>query len=397
MLAVYLIPLYILVNLYLARWLLKWLGALSDQLKNPVIRGIVIVFYCFLAGAMGIAFFWPQGRVQRILKLIGNYWLGILLYAILIVALADILRLLLRRVKAIDQTTLHSRRSFALGGGLCAALLAAVTIYGAVNARTVRTTPYEVTVDKKVEGIDSLKIVLAADLHLGYNIGCSQMEKMAAKINAEEPDLVVLAGDIFDNQYDALDAPERLISILRGIKSRYGVYACYGNHDIDENILAGFTFEKKDEPKESDPRMDEFLEKAGIQLLRDETVLIDDKFYLVGRADFARPGRGIENRKTPEELTASLDATRPILVLDHEPREYEELEAAGADLALGGHTHDGQLFPGNIVVDLLWENAYGYKRVGDLQTIVTSGVGLFGPNMRVATRAEVCPITVHFE
>lgn len=397
MLAVYLLPLYILVNLYLARWLLKWLGALSDQLKNPVIRGIVIVFYCFLAGAMGLAFFWPQGRVQRILKLIGNYWLGILLYAILIVALADILRLILQRVKAIDQTKFRSRRSFALGGGFCAALLAAVTIYGAVNARTVRTTPYEVTVKKKVEGINSMKIVLAADLHLGYNIGCSQMEKMAAKINAEEPDLVVFAGDIFDNQYDALDDPERLISILRGIKSRYGVYACYGNHDIDENILAGFTFEKKDEPKESDPRMDEFLKKAGIQLLRDETMLIDDKFYLVGRADFARPGRGIENRKTPEELTASLDATRPILVLDHEPREYEALESAGTDLALGGHTHDGQLFPGNIVVDLLWENAYGYKRVGELQTIVTSGVGLFGPNMRVATRAEVCPITVHFE
>ena len=133
--------------------------------------------------------------------------------------------------------------------------------WGAANARVVRTTRYDVTVDKAAGGLDSLNIVLAADLHLGYNIGCRQMERMVRKINAEDPDLVVFAGDIFDNEYEALDDPERLISIFRGIKSRYGVYACYGNHDIEEKILAGFTFHKKGEKKVSDVRMDEFLEK----------------------------------------------------------------------------------------------------------------------------------------
>lgn len=113
-------------------------------------------------------------------------------------------------------------------------------------------------------------MVLLADLHLGYNIGCRQMEQMTEKVNAQNPDLVVIAGDIFDNEYEALDDPERLISILKGIKSKYGVFACYGNHDIQEKILAGFTFGSREGEKASDPRMDELLEKAGITLLRDE-------------------------------------------------------------------------------------------------------------------------------
>ena len=80
-----------------------------------------------------------------------------------------------------------------------------------------------------------LKIILLADLHLGYNIGCSQMKQMVMKVNQQSPDLIVVAGDIFDNEYDALDDPDQLVKIFRQLKSQYGVYAVYGNHDIDEN------------------------------------------------------------------------------------------------------------------------------------------------------------------
>ena len=101
-------------------------------------------------------------------------------------------------------------------------------------------------------------------------------------------------------------------------------------------------------------------------------------------------------RKTPAELVEGLDADKPILVLDHQPRELEALAEAGVDVDLCGHTHDGQMFPGNLTVRLFWENACGCLRVGSMHSIVTSGVGLFGPNMRVGTKAEICPITVHF-
>ena len=222
------------------------------------------------------------------------------------------------------------------------------------------------------------------------------MNNMVEKINALSPDLVVIAGDIFDNEYDALDDPAKLAATLRTIQSTYGVYACYGNHDIQEKILAGFTFHQ-DEAKASDPRMDVFLADANIHLLQDEGVLIDDSFYLYGRADYERPGRGIQQRQSPAELTQDMDQSKPILVLDHEPRELQELANAGVDLDLCGHTHDGQMFPGNLTIHLFWENPCGYLQKGRMHNIVTSGLGVFGPNMRVGTKSEICCIDVRFD
>ena len=118
--------------------------------------------------------------------------------------------------------------------------------------------------------------------------------------------------------------------------------------------------------------MDEFLEKAGITLLRDEYVLIDDSFYLYGRPDYERPGRGIDKRKTPQEITEGMDVSLPVLVIDHEPRELQELADTGVDVDLCGHTHDGQVFPGNIVIRFFWENPCGYLKKGNMHNIVTS-------------------------
>ena len=252
-------------------------------------------------------------------------------------------------------------------------------------------------VNKKVEKIKKLRIALVADLHMGYNIGTPHLKQMVEKINKENPDLVVIAGDIFDNEYEALDDPKQIIKVLKQLKSKYGIYAVYGNHDIKEKILAGFTFDQKGEKKESDIRMDELLENANITLLRDEEVLIENSFYIYGRPDYRKPGRGITTRKTPKEITENLDNKKPIIVIDHQPMELDELADAGVDLDLCGHTHDGQLFPANITTALLWENSYGYLKKGNMHNIVTSGVGLFGPNMRVGTVAEIVIIDVSFK
>lgn len=397
MLAIYLSPIYILVNLYLFRWLLRWMGACHHFFQKKWMKAGMAVIYFILALSLLIGFLLPAGNLQRFFKSLGNYWLGVLLYAVLAVVIADVIRLILRRVKRIDQDKLRSRRTLAVGGGAALLIIMAVSVWGVVNARIIRTTEYEITVKKNGGNLDELNVVLLADLHLGYNIGCRQMEQMTEKVNAQNPDLVVIAGDIFDNEYEALDDPERLISILKGIKSKYGVFACYGNHDIQEKILAGFTFGSREGEKASDPRMDELLEKAGITLLRDEGVLIDNSFYLYGRPDEKRPGRGITRRAKPEEITKDMDQDKPILVIDHEPSQLGELSEAGVDVDLCGHTHDGQMFPGNFVMDFLWENPCGYLKKGDMHNIVTSGVGLFGPNMRVGTKAEICPIKIQFE
>ncbi len=396
MIAVYLLPLYILVNLYVFRWGIRYMSACSRLFKKHWIRAGIAIVYILVASSMGIGFLLKPSMPERFFKGLGNYWLGVSLYMILTIVIVDIGRMILKRMKWVNQEKLSSRKTFVLTGTCCIVLIAAVSIYGIFHARNVQVTPYEVTVEKVCAGRNELNIVLVADLHLGYNIGTWQMQQMVKKINAQKPDLVCIAGDIFDNEYEALDDPERLIEIFKGIKSHYGVYACYGNHDIQEKLLAGFTF-SKEQKKVSDSRMDAFLEEAGIQLLQDETVLIDDAFYLIGRPDYAKPGRGITERKTPRELTEELDLSKPVIVMDHEPKELQELSDAGVDLDLCGHTHDGQLFPGNITTALTWENSCGYLRKGSMHNIVTSGVGLFGPNMRVGTKAEICTIRVRFQ
>lgn len=391
MIAVFLAPVYILLNIYVFCWLIRWMGACTRHFKKRPVRAAVLVVYSFFALSILISFFWPV----RWLKTLTNIWFGTVCYILLTVAAADLIRIILKYVVKVDRQRLSSRRTFVTAGTVCIAVILSVSVYGFLNGKHIRTTEYDVAIDKDAGDIHSMKVVLTADLHLGYNTGNHEMEQMVKKINAQDPDLVVIAGDFFDNDFDALDGPDKIAATLRGIKSTYGVYACYGNHDVQEKILAGFTF-NHDEKKVSDPRMDQFLADSNITLLRDEGVLVEDSFYLYGRADEERPGRGIDERRTAEELTEGMDMAKPVIVIDHEPKELDELAQAGVDLDLCGHTHDGQMFPGNVTIKLMWENAYGYLKKGKMHNVVTSGVGVFGPNMRVGTKSEICAIDVSF-
>lgn len=356
MLAVYLSPIYIIANSYLLIRLHRWLGTCNPLFRKTGICVVISLAYVFLAASLLIAFFLPIGPARRIMKLISNYWLGILLYLILAVLMADAICFLLFLI-----TKRRLKCRTAAAGGICAVVVLGLSAWGAYNARIIQVTPYEITVNKDGGRLENLNVVLAADLHLGYNIGTAHMMQMVDKINEQNADIVVFAGDIFDNEYEALDDPEELIAVLQKIQSKYGVYACYGNHDVEEKILAGFTF-GGNKKKESSIQMDEFLERAGIHLLQDEAVLIDDSFYLYGRPDAQRTGRGINMRKTAAELMGELDTEKPVIVIDHEPKELQELADAGVDIDLCGHTHDGQMFPANLITALMWENSYGYLK-----------------------------------
>ena len=395
MIAVYLSPVYLLLCAYVFYRLQTWLERCLPCLGRKRIRLPIVLLYLCVAFSILAAFLLEPSPAKRLLKQFSNTWLGVLLYALLVIAAADLLRLVLRRFSFRGKGRLYSRGGHMAIGAACILCVGGFSMAGIVSADHIRVTDYELRVDKEVPGFGELKIVLAADLHLGYSIGIRHMEEMVRLINEEDADIVVIAGDIFDNEYEALEDPEILIRVLGGIRSRYGVYACYGNHDIKEKVLAGFTFASSQE-KASDPRMDAFLEEAGIRLLRDEGILIQDAFYLYGRPDYGRPGRGIRVRKTPEEITCRMDSSKPIIVIDHQPRELAGLAEAGVDIDLCGHNHDGQTFPGNLTARLFWENTCGYLQKGAMHNIVTSGVGVFGPDMRLGTRSEICAITVRF-
>lgn len=395
MTAFLLAPFYILVNVYVVRWMIRWMGACSHIFQSAVFRAVFIIFYILIASSLLTGFLINKPEfLHRILKNTGNYFLGTFLYIILVIVVVDLVRLILKYV--FHARFLEFRSTFVITGFVCMALIILISVYGILHVGTIKVTPYEVTVNKKVKDMDSLKIILLADTHFGYSINCRHAQKMVEKINAQDPDIVCIAGDIFDNDYDAISDPEGVRNALKSIKSRYGVYACWGNHDLDEPILAGFTFggKKKDQ---ADPRMEQLLRDANIHLLTDEAELIDDKFYVVGRNDSSRTHKLGGQRLSPAQLTKDLDLDKPVIFIDHQPKQLQETADAGADLDLCGHTHDGQIFPGNLFIHLFWENSFGYLKKDKMHNIVTSGVGVWGPDMRVGTNCEICPITVHFQ
>ena len=375
--------------------MIRWMGACSHIFQSAVFRAVFIIFYILIASSLLTGFLINKPEfLHRILKNTGNYFLGTFLYIILVIVVVDLVRLILKYV--FHARFLEFRSTFVITGFVCMALIILISVYGILHVGTIKVTPYEVTVNKKVKDMDSLKIILLADTHFGYSINCRHAQKMVEKINAQDPDIVCIAGDIFDNDYDAISDPEGVCNALKSIKSRYGVYACWGNHDLDEPILAGFTFggKKKDQ---ADPRMEQLLRDANIHLLTDEAELIDDKFYVVGRNDSSRTHKLGGQRLSPAQLTKDLDLDKPVIFIDHQPKQLQETADAGADLDLCGHTHDGQIFPGNLFIHLFWENSFGYLKKDKMHNIVTSGVGVWGPDMRVGTNCEICPITVHFQ
>jgi predicted MPP superfamily phosphohydrolase len=148
-------------------------------------------------------------------------------------------------------------------------------------------------------------------------------------------------------------------------------------------------------------RIRSLLEKADVVFLQDETVLVDGRFYIIGRKD-ARPiGPQRQERKPAAELTAGLDTSLPLIFLDHQPVDFTAVEAAGADLILSGHTHRGQFFPGNLITAQIFKRAgathYGYWQGRSAQTLVSSGAGVWGPPLRIATNGETAIADITFD
>lgn len=218
----------------------------------------------------------------------------------------------------------------------------------------------------------SLKVVALSDLHLGYTISRAELARWVDMINAESPDLILIAGDVIDGYLRPV-IESGMHEELTRLRSRLGVYACLGNH---EYIQGGH-------------QQADWFARAGIRLLRDEAVLVDNSLYIIGRDD--RTARG---RKPLDSLVAGLDRDKPMILLDHQPYHLEEAERVGIDLQLSGHTHRGQVFPINLLVDLMYERSHGYYRRGGTQYYISSGLGIWGGKFRIGTQSEYVCMTL---
>lgn len=393
---------FIIAPFFIALLIFVFIRALK-YIKIYKIKGLKVVEYLFgllLFGGLWcilVGFILPASLpLKRIFTQIGFYWFGFILYFFIGIAIALLCRhlvWLLARKRGYNTTIAKNFTAF-----FVIAFTTLMSVYGIYNAHKLRITNYEV-ISNKQSKLDNLNVVLIADLHLGYNVGLDEVKDMVDKINSCNPDVVVLAGDIFDNEYEAIENPEEIIKVLNTIKTKYGKYATYGNHDIQEKILMGFTFTWSKEAKskiQADERMNKFVKDAGFTFLYDSYDLIEDSVYIYGRPDAHRINFGNDTRIDASNITANLDSTKTIICVDHSPGELDELANAGVDIDLSGHTHNGQVWPGTITINLAWDNAYGLKKINNMTSIVTSGVGLFGVNMRTGCFPEIVNINIKF-
>lgn len=380
-------------------WIGRWLKAVAPSSNTRPVRVILTIVFLLLSTLIPAAYFLQAGFFQRWFRRIGYFWMvtEACLFAGMLITF--LIAGMIRKRRGVPFKTVMQGRYRKVSTFIVMALTAVFVIYGTWNASSnIQVTEYDVEADEDMGKLSDLRVALIADQHFGYNAGCALAEKMVEKINSLDADIVIFGGDTFDNQFDAVDDPDRLAEILSGIKSTYGTYSCFGNHDVEDNLIFGFSF-TEDDNKLTDPRYEEFFEKAGVNGLTDETILIDDSFYLTGRRDLSKTGNASGSRLEPAELTADLDKEKLILCIDHEPPRNKnaaaEIEAAGIDILLSGHTHNGQMAPVNLVLKFIGFNAYGYKVKDGLQSFTTSGIGSFGPYMRVGTKSEIMLINIH--
>lgn len=279
------------------------------------------------------------------------------------------------------------KRSFSRN--YAAALAVVVTVaylaVGWAQAYRVRQTDYTIQTEKPV---GSLRIALLADSHVGTTFDGDGLAAHLRKLQAQDPDVIVVAGDFVDEDTTRADMIAACRS-LGTLKAPYGVYFVFGNHDKGNYAQGRRGFTAYDLMRE--------LEKNGVTILQDETVPLGDHFCLIGRQDASEEDYG-SGRKSMAELTQGLDENRFTIVLDHQPHDYAAQEAASVDLVLSGHTHGGQLIPLVQLIDWFHlggdDQVYGLEQRGNTRFLVTSGISDWAIRFKTGCFSEYVIIDV---
>ena len=351
--------------------------------------GIYAIFAC----GMPIAHFLPEGALRKGILRVSYGFYGIFIYQFSVYVIVEIGALILRHIPKTKRIPRHRGNAKLLFGGALWCGIILTCVLGIFHSSDLTVRKYNIQVAKDGGNRDRLRVVLLADLHMGYSVGERRIENMVRLVNEQDADIILIAGDIFDNTVEGIDRPEAVKASLSSLKSRLGVYACWGNHDVEERLFSGFSTKRIEQTARSG-EMEQFVSDCGITMLSDEVQLIDDSFYVIGRKDYENAGDGTKNRASLESLMDGLDERRMVISLEHEPRFLQENADAGVDVMLCGHTHDGQFFPLNIAIRSVWENPSGLLKKDDMYSIVTSGVGIYGPDMRVGTDADITVVEI---
>ncbi|MBR6228565.1 MAG: metallophosphoesterase [Eubacterium sp.] len=246
-----------------------------------------------------------------------------------------------------------------------------VAYYLCVN---VWQTDYSLQTDKS---IGTLKVAMLADSHIGATFDGNGFGEHMQNIMKQNPDIILIPGDFVDEGTSREDMVTACAALGK-IHPKYGVYFSYGNHDKGQ-----YGYNNREYTAEE---LDAELRKNGVHVLEDELEYPDDNLCIVGRKDASRDS----DRKPLEEILKDVDESKYIIVMDHEPRDYELESQTAADLVVSGHTHGGQFFPVTYLGEWFGINdrVYGYEKRNNTEFIVTSGIADWQLVFKTGTKSE---------
>jgi predicted MPP superfamily phosphohydrolase len=369
--------LYGLVNYYI--FITGWHAIPHRSYTSTVYVILFLVFsLSFIAGR-----FLERAVLNRFTSLlvwIGSFWLGAMVYFFLFSVLFDLIRVVnfFFPFYSIEPSFRYNALKFFLFVCVLSAVFLIVFL-GFINARIPRIKKLEIKIPKR-SNPDTINIAVASDIHLGTLINRLMLEKIVALINSLDADIVLLPGDIVDEDIGPV-IKDNLGETLRKIKSKHGVYAITGNHEYIGGV---------------EPAC-KYLEEHGITILRDSYILLENEIYIIGREDRSIKQFSGKLRKPLEEIMKDVDKSRPIVLMDHQPVKLIEAQKNGIDFQLSGHTHHGQLWPFNFITKKVYELSRGYLKKGATQYYVSCGVGTWGPPIRSGNRPEIVNLKLKFE
>lgn len=300
-------------------------------------------------------------NVAVVLYEIGDSTLFIALYVVMLFLLLDILRL----VHLVPRSFLYSSWAGTL---TVVGVIVVLFVYGYVHYNNKVRVPITIKTEKPLR--KPLKVVMISDLHIGYHNRKAELQRWVNIINSENPDLVLIGGDIIDGSIRAIRY-QKMDEDFRNIKAP--IYASLGNHEY-------YAGRKKSA---------QFYHDAGIHLLIDSVANVDG-LTIIGRDDRSNP-----KRKSVAQLMASPAAQQGFkILLDHQPYNLEQASKSGIDFQLSGHTHYGQVWPISWIEDAMYEDAYGPLTKDHTRYYVTSGIGIWGGKFRIGTQSEYVVATI---
>ena len=258
-------------------------------------------------------------------------------------------------------------------------LVILISTAGFINRTNFKVKTLEISLPKKNSPLTGLNIVMFSDLHLSPVNNETFLNKIVKKVNALNPDIILLPGDIVDDKAEILKR-NYIGPGFKNLKSKYGIYSSTGNHEFINGVEGSVNFAKE----------------FGVIVLRDEYINIENSFYVVGREDVSKSSFTKQKRKKLNEILSGMPENLPVILLDHTPVKLNEATENKIDLQLSGHTHNGQMFPLNFITNLIYEVSWGYLKKGNTQFYVSSGIGSWGPPVKLASDAEIVNLKIKF-